>query len=325
MSDYKASIAATTAALNQRIADDAEIRALKEEIRRLRHEHEILKMERENMEPDRQVKKWDVATTGGLGDVIAMESFVPAKNRKNIKRIFYATKAMALIKQLFDSVPMYKENIEHVPVWHDFEKYLTFYSVLEFLPQIMTTEYVDYYDDLKMADDWSIETKFWEVDHRRLQYHGSTFLLTQLADISRLELPTEPFLCIQPHTANDDFRSFDDQVWGERLARLESLKMRGVVVGVGETNAPKHPLLIDLTNRTSIPESVEVLKAAHGFWGVDSWMSVLAAKKFTPEWIYVVSNSGHLVRCRAAYYAPLTDFSFIHFGPKAHREFLRSS
>jgi ADP-heptose:LPS heptosyltransferase len=69
-------------------------------------------------------------------------------------------------------------------------------------------------------------------------------------------------------------------------------------------------MLINLNQQTDLIVSIEILKGAKGYIGVDSCLSVLAAKLFD-EHLFVKSTDRHLLRWKHVYYAPKKNFDFI--------------
>lgn len=79
-----------------------------------------------------------------------------------------------------------------------------------------------------------------------------------------------PFTC--------EYRCFNDHDINETLNILsKSLKMKGVVLSDNHINI-NHNNIINLTTKTTINESIEIVKKANAFIGVDSFLSIIATE-----------------------------------------------
>jgi hypothetical protein len=145
------------------------------------------------------------------------------------------------------------------------------------------------------------------VDRRRVPRDRE-----RLADVGRLDLP-RIFYAIHPSSPNDRRtpRDFDAEDWAAAIAHLDRTRRVGVVLGIGDDPVPDHPRLVDLTNRTTYLESIEVLKRAAGFLGCASSLSVLAAQRLHPSALAIKGDNPHLARWKHAYYAPHRRFDFL--------------
>ena len=254
------------------------------------------------------IEKQSVLITGGIGDVIALESYMTDEERAGLESVYYASRAhkpvRALIEAMGDRFPSLKR---HEVLWDDWTKMFCFYSKGE-IPQKVH----DLPDDWPRTADWSILNKFSEIQKRTRKYTGSGLVARSLADVSHLNLPAE-FVAVVPYSDNDPNakgRAFDFGDWSETLHFLHRRRLKGVVLAVGDRKIPDDPSLVDLTNKTTIVEAVEVLRLAKGYVGVDSCLSVVAAKLFD-DILVVKSRNPHLYEWRSVYYAPKKTFDFI--------------
>lgn len=248
-------------------------------------------------------EKKSILLTGGIGDVIALECYMPVSTRTNIGSIYYATRAQKGIQELFQAANI---AAEHVPIWDDFSEVFAFYSKIECGDNFQNLPL-----DWPRVTDWSIACRFQEIEDGRYPYHQSTFIKHRLANVDRFQLPKR-YVVIVPSSDNDprmQDRNFSDQDWNAVFAFLEQRRIAGVVVNHG--NPTGRDGLIDLSNQTTLPEAVEITKGAEGYIGIDSCLSVVAAKLFRPPWIQIKSRNPHLFKWRHVYYAPKTDFSFL--------------
>lgn len=190
--------------------------------------------------------------------------------------------------------------------------------------------------NLKSANDYSIFKKFPEIrdkirrNHkvminqcnlcRTADFFSSSVLTNTLCDISHLSLPEKfYFICsdstcklihcttckvfhdeICPKTLNK--RDYLDIDWETTIKILEQNKIQGVVTGIYDI-PPKyasHPSIIDLSKKTNIMESFEILKKASGYVGIDTCFTVISSKLFNIN--YIKSINIHLFLWDDIYY-----------------------
>lgn len=232
--------------------------------------------------------------TGGLGDVVAVESLMSPEERERIDTIYYACPWIAELRAIFTALPNFpnvKQHVELTPKRTYYQKSdveaahgplppLTDYSILKIFPQ-------------------------------RRAYTGSSLLAYPLAD----NLPTfdKPYMVVVPTSRwgrwND--RDFSESDWRTCIGYLDRHDMLGVMLFNGNDYLREHPRLVNLQNKTSILETVELLKRAAGYIGIDSALSVLAAKLFPVKRLAIKSVWKHCYEHKAIYYAPHRDFRFL--------------
>lgn len=292
-----------------------------------------------------------ILLTGGIGDVIALESFFSDEQRQSLESIYYATRAHKTIRQIFEALPNYPSLKRHVIIWEDFSRVFAFHSKNELVehinPQQGSTEqdwqarisrYQRWMSLLEPVADFSISMRFPQCNCYFRPYNGSSLLKHKIADIFRFCLPGSDefllkerhriahlmtlgnlpnpveFIIVCPCTINDrrdSGRDFKDYDWEFLKAYLTKRRCFGVILNIGDDPVPEHPLLINLTNKTSFLESVEILKKASGYIGIDSSLSVLAAKVFSPPHLAIKSNNNHCYIWSAVYYAPQIEQPFL--------------
>ena len=244
--------------------------------------------------------------SGGIGDVFAVESFLTDEERNEISSIFYATIKKEPIQELFKSLSWPKLK-NHITAWDDFSKFWCFYKLSECASKVSKKGDLS---KINQAKDLSILTIFDEVKKGKLKYNGSSFLNQQIAEIKKFNLPDD-YIVFIPYSTDKRLagRDFSKKDWDECLEYLNYTKLNGVVINSGNDFVPKG--FINLSNETSITEAVEILKSAKGYIGIDSWLSVLAAKLFIHPYLQVKSVNEHCYYNADCYYAPQKDFSFI--------------
>ncbi|MDB5350524.1 MAG: hypothetical protein JWN86_1771 [Planctomycetota bacterium] len=155
--------------------------------------------------------------------------------------------------------------------------------------------------------DWSIAARFVDIIARELHYHPSAFLDHDLAHVERFGLP-DRFAVLQGDTPlNPEYQRAERRImpgeWAWIAEQLESSGLKGVVLNSHDAQSPpENPNIIDLTGKTTVPESLEILKRAERFYGIDSWLSVYAAMLLPDSAIHVRSVNPWLFYNRVVYY-----------------------
>lgn len=254
-----------------------------------------------------------ILLTGGVGDVFTVESLMTDSERESIQCIYYATRAYKPCLDLFENLPNFPELKKQTVIWKDFSRIFAFNSkkhLTDKLCAYQTNALQDIARKLmEPIEDYSIQ-KIFPEDR---PYTYSTFIKYPIADITKFRLPTN-YYCICPYSNNDKRdirRDYDHFDWGQTLKILKERNVFGVVINVGEESVPIDPSLINLSNRTSIRDAIEVIKKAKGYIGIDTAFSVLAAKVFPPENIIVKCLNDHCFKWAHVYFKPLTSFEFL--------------
>lgn len=261
--------------------------------------------------PLKAIKGKSVFISGGIGDVIAIESHLSDQERERLTSILYGTSKHAPIRQLLASLPNFSKQIEHKVVWDDFDHFWCFFRKEECISRMIITRR-PHADLVRKAEDYGICTIFDKIKRGQMKFYGSSLLKHAVDNIDRLSLP-EKFLVICPYSTDKRIveRDFSDQDWGECLTILKNRGIQGVVLYQGDCKVPDDPSLIDLSNKTTLTESVEIVKKASGYVGIDSWLSVLAAQRFDQSLIQVKCLSRHCLDNALCYFGPKSNYSFL--------------
>ena len=252
-----------------------------------------------------------VFISGGIGDVIAVESFLSDEEKENLTTIFYATNKRPFLEELFKSTTSFPNLKNHINVWEDFSKFWCFYSVEDFIKKCRDCR-VPFNSKIHLSKDLSILKVFEEIKLGTLKYNESSFLKNQLIDVNAYNLP-QNYLVILPYSTDKRIRNrdFDSNDWEAILMTLKESGMKGIVINSEKEPIPESDLLIDLSQKTSLIQAIEILKTSRGYFGIDSWMSVLAAKLFDYPNLQIKSHNEHCYSNSPFYYAPKTNFNFL--------------
>ena len=243
--------------------------------------------------------------TGGLGDFLAVDSFLSKEQKLKINKIVLATRAAKFIKSLFDSKNNFYKNLKKVQILdYNFSKKPSFHSKQKAKEKIRMNKI--FWDSIY---DGSISNIFNLIRLKKLKFCESSFLNLNVS-LKNFDLPKK-FILILPFSTNqiNSKRNFDEDDWKYLEYFLRANNIVGVCIGTESKNIPSSKFLINLIKSTSAIESIELLKKSKGYIGIDSWISVLAPKLFNENNVYIKSNSKHCYRFSHIYFKPFAKYS----------------
>lgn len=254
-----------------------------------------------------------ILLTGGVGDIFAIESLMTDEERQSIDCIFYATRAAKPCMELFSGLTTFPRLKKQALLWKNFSSIFGFNSKEQLIDKLCAYQPEDLQKTVKKlisgVEDWSIAKIFPESR----EYTYSSFIKTNLTCIKKFNLP-KTYYCICPSSSNDkrdNKRDYNQIDWRHTLEILKSKNIVGVVLNNGNDYIPFEKELINLNNKTSIQEAVEIVKSASGYIGIDSALSVIAAKTMDKENIFIKSLNDHCYRWTHVYYSPHKTFEFV--------------
>lgn len=281
----------------------AKVRVIKTDAGGVPQKLQVSKQERAKGVSKPVVTSNSIFVTGGIGDVIALESHFSEELRNKLDTIYYATSKWEPIKQLFESVPNFPKLRHHVVVWDDFSRFWCFLHKKECIRE-MTNHKLDVPKSFQQAPDYGIVTKFPQITAGMMPYTYSSFIKHTLCGIEQFALPLN-YVAICPYSTDKRLasRDFDQADWKATIDYVEQHNITGVVINNGNDVVPNHRLIVNLTNQTNIAQAVEIVKSADGYIGIDSSLSVIATKVHAANQIVIKSGNSHLFHNKAIYYA----------------------
>lgn len=256
--------------------------------------------------------------TAGIGDFILLDYFYDLTKYKNIFLVLPQDKNIEMMMSCFKNykkVQIIKYNcLKRL-------RLICFVSLNNILDHRGIPQHLKL--TAKYAHDYSIFSKLGVI--RRLIGNGdkinicrycdseikvnSSLVKNKLCDTRGFNLPSKYYfiasstswtrfdcaVCDISHETScpktDNMRDFVDIDWVNTINILQKENIKGIVIGV--TPVPSKyasiPLLINLTNKTSIIEAFEILKYAIGYIGIDTCFSVLAS--------YTMPKNKVMVKC----------------------------
>lgn len=249
----------------------------------------------------------NILITGGIGDVFALDSFMSDEEKASINGIYLATRPWKEISDLFSYSNRKYKNLKFLkPIYDkwDFHRRAIYHKnelneLCDKLP-----------DDWETVEDYSILIKFYQYKERNYKpyYSSSWFNNKDVVFRDRFKLPKN-YIVIVPSSGNfysdRDLKIFE---WTKIVEFLHKNKLYGLILKSHKDEVPKHKKLIDLTNQTSLYESIRILENSKGYIGIDSCLSVFASKKKFLFKSKIKSINPHLYNWEDIYYAPRNDF-----------------
>jgi hypothetical protein len=232
-----------------------------------------------------------ILLTGGLGDFFAIECFISDLEREEIRTVVHGCCYAKAISSLMALLPNYHIKNE-IFLWEN----------LKTRPCRNTTVQLrGHYNDITNLNFWRVVAN---IRLKKRVFNKSSFIEHDLnCDLSKFNLPKE-YVCIAPYTESEHRRhprNYTKEDWMATVGFLSKVKIPGVVLGTKICDY-QSPDLIDLGGKTSILESIEILKKASGFIGIDSFLSILAAKLFD-DILLVKTVASHVFHLKHVYFA----------------------
>lgn len=244
--------------------------------------------------------------TGGIGDFLAIESHLDCQVLAETSVVYHLGYRPNLSRQLISRLTPNLKDYQFF--WHCLNsKEKTWAYQRKILATMLEID--------PSIQDMVVHHFFSSIKNGMKGFKGSSFVVTHLADIAHLGLP-DTYWLIQPHSINSSeqwhFRTFSEEEWQETLRWLRRTNSKGVVIGLQCPRVPVDDSIINLSDKTSIFEGIEIAKKAFGYIGVDSCFSVIAAQVIPAERIYIKSKSRWCYDNLSVYFAPHRSFEFVH-------------
>ena len=252
----------------------------------------------------------------GVGDFICIDYFLQLKN---IHFIFVSKSSLLLKSLLMKAENTNKSNIKHFAVYFDFNilnrpGFSDKNEMFKCLPYLQILNKINKINLVDITLFKHIEQNIISCKPNVVTLNkNNIFLNTTYCDIkTKFNLPDNimlvcPYtqdnridciLCGKLHTETNSCtatRNFTINDYYNTESILKKNKMVGVIVTDGQTILPNKikDSFIDLSGQTSIEESIEILKACHGYIGIDSFLSVFATKIFDNNNIVIKCYNKH--------------------------------
>lgn len=254
----------------------------------------------------------------GIGDFFALETFMSNELRNNLETVYYASRTQNFIAKVWKCLPNFPKLKEHVFLWTDWNRVFCWLRKKDML---RNSKFTSINRNLNLANMreyvWADLFNF----YNKKLCGESSFIKYEVENFNKIKsvlfIP-DNYYCICPSTPyNQRYhkipRKFVGNEWNSVISFLQRRNTKGVVINIGLDHIPSSHYLINLSNRTTLCQSIEVLKNSKGYIGIDSCMSVLAAKLFDNKDnnLHVKSNNDHCYRWKHVYFHPHIKFNFL--------------
>ena len=236
----------------------------------------------------------EILLTGGIGDLIALDSHFPRIWHFSVEKIVLATRVADFVFSLYKNKLFGFKNAE---------------------VEIIRTNYADpihNINELKRRTnyknspnllDCSIAKIFPFINRNQLPYFKSS-LFDIKQNLDKFNLP-EKYIVICPITNHDSIcsrsgsglipkrppRNFENEELEEINLFLNNKKIKGVVLHNDRIENLDENNIINLTGETKFIESIGIINNASGFISIDSCLAVLACQIFNKNEILIKSNN----------------------------------
>jgi hypothetical protein len=264
----------------------------------------------------------------GVGDFICIDYFL---NFKDIHFIFVSKSSLLLKTLLMKTEKNDKSHLQHFAVYFNFDilnrpGFNDVNEMFERLPYLKLLNKISQINvvDIKLFNH--IRQNIIKCNPKiEALNKNNRFLKKKHCNIEKFNLPKNIML-VCPYTQDNRVdcilcdklhietynckatRNFTTIDYYNTESILKKNKMIGVIVTDVESILPEEikDSFINLSGKTSIEESIEILKASHGYIGIDSFLSIVASKIFTSNDVIIKSNNKHAYNWEKVYWYPLT-------------------
>jgi hypothetical protein len=254
----------------------------------------------------------NILFTGGIGDFIAIESYMSVIEHNSVRNVYLATRAAKSIKLILESAPIFPKLENIITLQEDWSDVFCVYH-LDHLRSEAAKRGWHLGQIPNDIIDYSIWHVFNQIKNGLRVFHPSYLFIHCLADLSQFKLPME-YAFIQPYSPNDrqdGRRDFSREEWDKTLQHLRDKNRTGVVILNSNDYVPDDPMLINLANKTTITQALEIAKRSQEYIGVDSCFAALVTKFLPNDKIIIKTVNDHYKNHLGIYCAPKQDFNFI--------------
>lgn len=256
--------------------------------------------------------------TGGLGDFIGAESFMSDKEKDSVTTVCWATRNREEIRAAVDLRSIFPNMVDEKILFDDFcdERPTRDWQPGDQFMNIGKKHELNLKCGLNLSpaeldaiSDHSLDATLEGIFAGQRRFQSSRIATrTPLPDVSHFNLPDQ-YIVIHPWSdAEINGREFNESDWPSIFKFLNNAGLKGVVVNQSKYPAPKNDLLIDLTNKTNLKETLSIIKGASGCILCASSLACFATKIFPIHKIWLKGGHPHMFSEWATrfYHGPFT-------------------
>jgi|688.fasta_scaffold90150_2 hypothetical protein len=283
-------------------------------------------------EPVSEQNKY-IIVTGGIGDFIALDYLY---NFSKLNNIIFISKQSLTIKKLLNNVDYFKllnnENFQlyknkYFSVYFDFKiiNKPGFNDLNEIIKHIPLVNEIANIKVINISDYFPYIKKNINNFYLKSNIYGSKIVSKKIIlDIKDKFCLPDNIVFINPYTEDNRVNCIKCNIIHSginkcRLTRnflntdyeniynfLKNNNLFGVIISSKEIIVPSEfsNLFINLSCKTTLLESIEILKVCNYYIGIDGLFSIVASKIFSEDKIFIKSNNKHLYENSMVYYFP---------------------
>jgi hypothetical protein len=234
-----------------------------------------------------QKKFTSALITGGVGDFLAIEPFI-LRNNHALTTIYLATNGHheigALIRRTYPKLQI-RNIISNFP--KDRYCFLSKEDVRQFF-QSRHLALPEYYET---CHDYSIGHIFPKIKNKSYKFQGSSYVENNLANLDKYNLPKQFAAIVTASTRDKSKVSGGRNLNSEEIDHIVKTTEMPLVCVFCQCDSP-HP---GITHHRFSPifDSIEIVKRADAYFGVDSCLSVIAGYTLPSNKIFIKSINQH--------------------------------
>lgn len=237
--------------------------------------------------------------TGGIGDFLTIQRFTIDPEFDGT--YFLITRSWHEIGEI---IRFTNKLSDYVAVIKEFPSDLYSFISKEHFAQCADVRKIKYPPDLKNAEDYSISKVFPHIHKNKPSLKSNTLIDKDCYDISGYNLPKEYIATVMQSNRDTGHASRGRNLTQEEIEKISSVNSVPKVCVFCQCSNP-HPGFIHLRN-TTVLESIQIIKSASGYVGVDSWLSVYAGWTMPSDKVKIKCINSHGIE-NACCYWPLLD------------------
>lgn len=211
------------------------------------------------------MKYKNIVHTTGIGDFIAIDAYFTDIEKTKIENIYFINETYKKnnIKNIVEKSKKYNHKIKFIELHNHYIDYWD------------TRREILYKNKIKLNDSLVDFEFIWgNAEYKTTNNLKNYFFKNQIANCKKFNLP-EKYCGIVPYTNEE--RHFDKKDWEQVFKILKFLKLKGVVLGQLNKINFKNNNIINLNKSTSIYEAIEIIKNCSYYFGIDSFLSIVAS------------------------------------------------
>lgn len=253
-----------------------------------------------------------VLFTGGLGDFIGAECFMTEQEKDSVTDVLWATRNRQEIRSAIDLDVIFPSleretvlfddfsDIRPTRPWQEGDRFMNIGTKIELNTKCKLNLSQE---ELDSISDHSLDATLQDIFSGKRHWVSSRIATNiNFTDVTRFNLP-EKYVVIHPWSDNEiNGREFDENDWSSIYKFLERFNLQGVVVNQSSKLPPKHDLIIDLTNQTTLKETFNIVKYGYAAILCSSSIACFATKIFPKDTIWIKGGHDYIFTEWATYF-----------------------